>query len=103
MLTAGQLVTFSAPGRGTCHGRVEQVAAVASLPPIAAVDAAAIDAGYADSAHAARDILAELGADRVALIRYRAAGRDFVFAALEISGNWYDLGRQRLTIVELVN
>lgn len=103
MLTAGQHVTIDAPGRGRCYGRVEHVAAVASLPPIAAVDAVAIDAGYADSAEAARDILAELGADRVALISYRAAGHDFVFAALEIAGNWYDLGRQRLTIVELVN
>jgi hypothetical protein len=73
---------------GTVLGRVEEIRPVAELPDLPEV-------GWP----APKSILVEWGVARVAMITYHASpDQQFMFTALEIGGEWFDLQRQKLEI-----
>lgn len=81
---------------GVAIGRVEDVRPVAEMP-----DPAAVGLPYLPSAgeFAPRNILIEMGVERVASISYHASPTaELLFTALEIGGEWYDLRRQKLEL-----
>lgn len=100
-LKNGQRVTLSAPGQGEVLAEVLHTVTPAELPELDTLDLSrdlAEIPGFRDrsAAHAVRSILEEWKVERLAFLTYN---RDrYVFAALQIGGNWYDMQRQQLTI-----
>jgi hypothetical protein len=95
-MNAGDCVRISNPARGAVIGSVLQVTTPAALP---ALPSHAFDELRT---RAVRRILEEWHVSTIALLSYRFRGptrsREVAFFALRISGAWYDLKRQPLTI-----
>ena len=78
---------------GTVIGRVEEIRPVAELPDLPETG---LPVG---GPFAPKNILVEWGVARVAMITYHASpDQQFMFAALEIGGEWFDLQHQKLEI-----
>ena len=92
-LQANQRVRITGEFVGTCVGRVEEVRPVAEMPELA-------ELGFAPVGEfAPKSIMQEFGIERVASISYHATPTaQFLFTAVEIGGEWFDLKRQKLTI-----
>lgn len=74
-------------------GRIEEVQTVAELPDLPGVGLPV------SGPFAPKNILLEWGVTRVAMITYHTSPeQQFMFTALEIEGEWYDLKRQKLEI-----
>jgi len=95
-MNAGDTVRISNPARGAVVGSVLQVTTPAALP---ALPSHAFDEL---KTRAVRAILEEWHVSQIALLSYRYIGphrtRDVCFFALRISGAWYDLKHQPLSI-----
>jgi hypothetical protein len=78
---------------GTVIGRVEEVRPVAEMPDLP-------ETGLPVTGEfAPKNILVEFGVTRVAAITYHTSPeQQFMFAALEIGGEWFDLRKQKLEI-----
>lgn len=78
---------------GTVIGRVEDVRTVAEMPDLP-------ELGLPTAGEfAPKNILRELGAERVAMISYHSSpDAELMFAALEIGGEWFDLQHQKLEL-----
>jgi hypothetical protein len=85
-MTVGDLVEIAGPP-GVVVGRVEELRPPQELPDLPEL-----------SSGAARAVLAELEVSRVALLSYHYGAQRVVFAALESSGQWFDLRGQQLTL-----
>jgi hypothetical protein len=78
---------------GTVIGRVEEVRLVAELPDLPS-SGLPVTGEFAP-----KSILVESGVTRVAMLSYHASpNAQFMFAALEIGGEWFDLQRQKLEL-----
>lgn len=78
---------------GVCYGRVEDVRPVAEMPDLA-------EFGFDTAGEfAPKSIMQEYGVSRVVSISYHTSPRaEFLFVALEIGGEWFDLKHQKLEI-----
>ena len=78
---------------GTVIGRVEDVRTIAEMPDLP-------ELGLPIAGEfAPKNILRELGAERVAMISYHVSpDSQLMFAALEIGGEWFDLQHQKLEL-----
>jgi len=86
-----QRVKISAEGIGSVVGRVEDICTPAAIPELPIV--------LPEMRDEVVTVLAEWGVSRVAMISYYAdAHVQYLFTALEIAGEWWDLKRQRLTL-----
>jgi hypothetical protein len=95
-LQANQRVRITGELAGSVVGRIEEIRPVDQMP-------SPIELGLSDVPAAGefepRAIMREWGVERVASISYHAtANAEYLFTALEIGGEWFDLKRQRLTI-----
>jgi hypothetical protein len=92
----GDTVRISNPRRGAVVGSVLEITTPAALPALPS-------ARFTEMrTRVVRRILEEWHVDQLAALTYRWNGptrsRDVCFVALRISGRWYDLKRQELTI-----
>lgn len=86
----GTRVRISAPSHGARICRIEDIRYLSDMP-----DLGGFGRGTGISP---REILREWNVSRVATISFHDGGDLFVFNALEIEGEWFDLRRQALTI-----
>jgi hypothetical protein len=91
-LQANQRVRISGEA-GTVIGRIEAMLPVDQLPELA-------ELGFPTAGEfAPKSIMREFGIERVATISYHASpNAEFLFTAVEIGGEWYDLKRNKLTL-----
>ena len=91
-LRANQRVRISGEA-GTVVGRVEEIRPVDDMPELP-------ELGFATAGEfAPKSIMQEFGIERVASISYNATpNAQYLFTAVEIAGEWFDLKRNKLTI-----
>jgi hypothetical protein len=86
LLQSNLRVKISSDGIGEAIGRIEDIRPPAEMP-------------YLSGIEHPRAVLEEWGVSRVAMISYYAApSSQFVFMALEIGGEWWDLKRRKLSL-----
>lgn len=87
-LETNQRVRIEVEGIGVSIGRVEDVRQVEDMPDIPGV-----------RSREAKAIMREWHVTNVAMLSYHATpATQFLFCAIEIGGEWYDLKRQRLQL-----